>query len=59
MKSLEYIKSILDEKIRGYEQVLNNPENYDSRTFGYAKSEMEYVKKWYEEALNGKKDNKE
>lgn len=51
MKSLEYVKAFMEEKIKAFEQVENNPEMYDKATLQYAKVMKEDAEKWYKETL--------
>lgn len=50
MKSLEYIKAFMEEKITAYEQVKANPGMYDKATKEYARVMKEAAIEWFNKA---------
>lgn len=51
MKTLEYVKKFMEDKIAAWEQVEANPEMYDQATRVYAKALKDSAVEWYMEML--------
>lgn len=51
MKTLEYVKKFMDDKVAAWEQVEANPDMYDEATKVYAKALKDSAVDWYMEML--------